>query len=104
MTPKMTNKMTPCDKSVSRRTNNSQPTQRRQRASVTEVSGVLLIINDQIPVKSQKLKKHPQYLKHTCQVLNVDMVDRGLCFTATNIDCSLDMELQDTSRGESDQV
>ena len=42
--------------------------------------------------------------KHACQVLNVDMVDRGLCFTATNIDCSLDMELQDTSRGESDQV
>jgi len=59
--------------SLARRTNNSQPTQRRQRASVTEV-------------------------------LNVDMVDRGLCFTATNIDCSLDMELQDTSRGESDQV
>merc|ERR1712156_1298046 len=59
--------------SLARRTNSSQPTQRRQRASVTEV-------------------------------LNVDMVDRGLCFTATNIDCSLDMELQDTSRGESDQV
>jgi len=39
------------------------------------------------------------------EVLNVDMVDRGLCFTATNIDCSLDMELQqDTSRVESDQV
>merc|ERR1711972_22325 len=54
--------------SLARRTNNSQPTQRRQRASVTEV-------------------------------LNVDMVDHGLCFTATNIDCSLDMELQDTSRG-----
>lgn len=28
------------------------------------------------------------------EVLQVDMVDRGLCFTATNIDCSLDMELQ----------
>ena len=39
------------------------------------------------------------------QVLNVDMVDRGLCFTATNIDCSLDMELQsDTTGVESDQV
>jgi len=39
------------------------------------------------------------------EVLNVDMVDRGLCFTATNIDCSLDMEMQqDTSRVESDQV
>merc|ERR1711988_1151685 len=60
--------------SLARRTNNSQPTQRRQRASVTEV-------------------------------LNVDMVDRGLCFTATNIDCSLDMELQsDTTGVQSDQV
>ena len=39
------------------------------------------------------------------QVLNVDMVDRGLCFTATNIDCSLDMELQqDTTTVEPDQV
>merc|ERR1711917_72370 len=39
------------------------------------------------------------------EVLNVDMVDRGLCFTATNIDCSLDMELhQDTTGVESDQV
>merc|ERR1711936_484038 len=61
--------------SLARRTNNSQATPRRQRASVTEV-------------------------------LNVDMVDRGLCFTATNIDCSLDMELQgaDTTGVESDQV
>merc|ERR1711953_509058 len=39
------------------------------------------------------------------EVLNVDMVDRGLCFTATNIDCSLDMELQsDTTGVQSDQV
>merc|ERR1712228_802605 len=38
------------------------------------------------------------------EVLNVDMVDRGLCFTATNIDCSLDMDLQETSGVESDQV
>merc|ERR1712032_937794 len=39
------------------------------------------------------------------EVLNVDMADRGLCFTATNIDCSLDMELQqDTTGVESDQV
>merc|ERR1712233_24811 len=60
--------------SLARRTNNTQATPRRQRASVTEV-------------------------------LNVDMVDRGLCFTATNIDCSLDMELQqDTTTVESDQV
>ena len=55
--------------------------------------------------KSQKIEETPPITEiHTCQVLNVDMVDRGLCFTATNIDCSLDMELQDTSRGESDQV
>ena len=47
-----------CYKSVSRRTNNLQPTQRRQRASVTEVSSVPLIINDQIPVfVTKKLKK-----------------------------------------------
>merc|ERR1712033_115023 len=39
------------------------------------------------------------------EVLNVDTVDRGLCFTATNIDCSLDMELQqDTTTVEPDQV
>merc|ERR1712058_13501 len=42
------------------------------------------------------------------EVLNVDMVDRGLYFTATNIDCSLDMELHTQSNlntsSYSDQV
>lgn len=43
------------------------------------------------------------------EILQVDMVDRGLCITATNIDCSinnLDIEMQnaDINRTASDQI
>jgi len=81
--------------SLARRTNNTQATPRRQRASVTEQNAVTPVIMVTLVTPVTPVS----------QVLNVDMVDRGLCFTATNIDCSLDMELQqDTTTVESDQV
>merc|ERR1712179_446396 len=52
----------------------------------------------------QPLKKRQR--ASVTEILQVDMVDRGLYYTATNIDCNLDMEVVRTARqgpGYSDQ-
>merc|ERR1711953_1626443 len=97
--------------SLARRSNNSQNPPRRQRASVTEFRKMTPRIshrpnlNDFVMRNKRQTLLKFNFLSFVLgKVLNVDMVDRGLCFTATNIDCSLDMDLQETSGVESDQV
>merc|ERR1712115_5368 len=56
--------------------------------------------------RSQPVKRRQR--ASVTEILQVDMVDRGLYYTATNIDCSLDMELHTQSNlntsSYSDQV
>merc|ERR1712055_618891 len=70
-------------------------------AGVAVLASTLMSIarrNDQHPRKRQRAS--------VTEVLQVDMVDRGLCFTATNIDCHIDIEIKRPSMGwgSADQV